>query len=80
MWPGASRHTRAAASCSQLPASNAWPGGCRTTPPPSPHLRVQVSDLDGTMVGDDAATAAFKGWWEDCGAVRGGMLVYNTGR
>jgi hypothetical protein len=22
-----------------------------------------VSDLDGTMVGDDSATGAFKGWW-----------------
>ncbi|KXZ45571.1 hypothetical protein GPECTOR_53g157 [Gonium pectorale] len=39
-----------------------------------------VSDLDGTMVGDDAATGAFRSWWEDGGALRGGVLVYNTGR
>lgn len=45
-----------------------------------PTLCLQVSDLDGTMVGDDSATGQFKSWWEDCGALRGGVLVYNTGR
>jgi hypothetical protein len=32
------------------------------------------------MVGDDEATEAFKDWWEDAGVLRGGLLVYNTGR
>lgn len=32
------------------------------------------------QVGDDSATAEFKSWWEDAGVVRGGLLVYNTGR
>jgi hypothetical protein len=32
------------------------------------------------MVGDDAATAAFRTWWEAGGALVGGSLVYNTGR
>uniref|UniRef100_A0A7S3RAP8 Sucrose phosphatase-like domain-containing protein n=1 Tax=Dunaliella tertiolecta TaxID=3047 RepID=A0A7S3RAP8_DUNTE len=41
-----------------------------------------VSDLDGTMVGDDAATAAFRNWWEEEAVTRGSgsVLVYNTGR
>jgi hypothetical protein len=32
------------------------------------------------MVGDDQATGAFRQRWEDVGVVRGGVLVYNTGR
>uniref|UniRef100_A0A7S0QZA9 Sucrose phosphatase-like domain-containing protein n=1 Tax=Chlamydomonas leiostraca TaxID=1034604 RepID=A0A7S0QZA9_9CHLO len=39
-----------------------------------------VSDLDGTMVGDDSATGTFRGWWEEEAVPRGGVLVYNTGR
>ncbi|MEW5316387.1 MAG: hypothetical protein WDW38_007764 [Sanguina aurantia] len=39
-----------------------------------------VSDLDGTMVGNDEASGAFKAWWEESGVTRGGVLVYNTGR
>ena len=44
----------------------------------------QVSDLDGTMVGEgeeaDAATAAFTHYWENIAALGNGVLVYNTGR
>eukprot|EP00879_Flechtneria_rotunda_P009113 GHRR01009540.1.p1 GENE.GHRR01009540.1~~GHRR01009540.1.p1 ORF type:complete len:351 (+),score=105.97 GHRR01009540.1:250-1302(+) len=48
--------------------------------PPGPPPVMIVSDLDGTMVGDDVATTAFKEWWENEGVLRGGLLVYNTGR
>ena len=44
----------------------------------------QVSDLDGTMVGEgeeaDACTSDFGAYWEDNAALAGGVLVYNTGR
>jgi len=44
----------------------------------------QVSDLDGTMVGNgheaDAMTHNFKQYWEDNAALRNSVLVYNTGR
>lgn len=38
------------------------------------------SDLDDTMIGDDAATAAFSSWWHEEAVPAGGRLVYNTGR
>ncbi|KAK9822128.1 hypothetical protein WJX74_009504 [Apatococcus lobatus] len=39
-----------------------------------------VSDLDDTLIGDDAGTQAFKDFWEQDAVVRGSRLVFNTGR
>ncbi len=44
------------------------------------HARAQVSDLDGTMVGDDAGTRAFSAYWHGTAAATGSKLVYSTGR
>ena len=45
---------------------------------------VQVSDLDGTMVGNgaeaDSMTSRFTQFWEDNAVLRNSVLVYNTGR
>eukprot|EP00899_Mesostigma_viride_P029311 jgi/Mesvir1/9565/Mv12745-RA.1 len=39
-----------------------------------------VSDLDGTMVGDDAATQAFNRYWETRQLPAGSKLAYSSGR
>lgn len=39
-----------------------------------------VTDLDGTLLGDAAAGAAFVAAWRTIHAPAGGVLVYNTGR
>ena len=53
----------------------------RVAPRASAEPVMIVSDLDGTMVGDDAATAAFTAAWTKEGAFPpGSALVYSTGR
>ena len=51
---------------------------------PTRQTRLQVSDLDGTMVAEgpeaDSATQDFCNYWESTPALAGGVLVYNTGR
>ena len=45
---------------------------------------MQVSDLDGTMVGNgpeaDSMTSDFTSFWENNAVLRNSVLVYNTGR
>eukprot|EP00878_Enallax_costatus_P014266 GHUV01014922.1.p1 GENE.GHUV01014922.1~~GHUV01014922.1.p1 ORF type:complete len:413 (+),score=120.28 GHUV01014922.1:330-1568(+) len=55
-------------------------GSLQQLPAQAPPPVMIVSDLDGTMIGNDAATAAFRDWWENEALLRGGLLVYNTGR
>ena len=47
-------------------------------PPALPCLL--VSDLDGTMVGDEQALRAFSSYWGSTASVVGSKLVYSTGR
>jgi len=47
--------------------------------PDGPQFMV-VSDLDGTMVGNDAFTSAFKEYWDSGPRLTGCKLVYSTGR
>jgi len=46
----------------------------------NPRPLMVVSDLDGTMVGDDEATKAFKHFWQRHSYLTDSKLVYNTGR
>lgn len=48
--------------------------------PPGGAPFLVVSDLDGTMVGDDATTLRFKQYWQTQAVSRGCRLVYSTGR
>lgn len=41
---------------------------------------VLYTDLDGTLVGDDAAQRAFEKYWEEVERPKGSVLVYNTAR
>ena len=51
----------------------AWPASRHEFPTP-------ISTFPGAQVGDDAASAAFRAWWEAEAVPRGGRLCYNTGR
>ena len=64
--------------CVQHPGSYRLQDGAVAPVQPRPCL--VVSDLDDTMVGDNAASSAFRRWWEAEGVVAGGRLAYNTGR
>jgi len=52
----------------------------RVLPPPEGPIFMVVSDLDGTMVGDDATTLRFKKYWQREAVLRGCRLVFSTGR
>ena len=75
--PAAPRAASSARSATSPSARRA----ARVAPRASADPIMIVSDLDGTMVGDDAATAAFTAAWTEEGAFPpGSALVYSTGR
>lgn len=43
-------------------------------------LRIFSTDLDGTVVGDNAATARFRGFWQSLPEHNRPLLVFNSGR
>lgn len=53
-------------------------GALQLLPPALPLLL--VSDLDGTLVGDDGAARAFASYWALTAAPSGSRLVFSTGR
>lgn len=53
--------------------------GMLSVPPDGAPFLV-VSDLDGTMVGDDATTLRFKQYWQTQAVLRDCRLVYSSGR
>lgn len=70
-----------AASSARSATSPSARRAARVAPRASADPIMIVSDLDGTMVGDDAATAAFTAAWTEEGAFPpGSALVYSTGR
>jgi Sucrose-6F-phosphate phosphohydrolase len=72
---------------SRFPTGCGASGWAASAPVVQPRARApppQVSDLDGTMVGEgalaDGMTREFCEYWEGTAALVGSVLVYNTGR